>query len=210
MKKNFKVFSLLIMISLFGINAYGQEYDCNAQNNQFRSDKDAWITQDVDRPFSAADISDFSGLFYYPIDCKYVFTGKLSSPGALKVIEVGTSKGGTAQVYDYGTVSVDIGGQTYNLTVYKNIDLPEFDKAQETIFIPIMDETSGAAPKTTFANGRYLVIHPPASGNTVVVDFNMAINPFENYNSNYPSLIVPASNVIRAPIQTGERKYEDR
>ena len=210
MKTKFKVFSLLIMISLFGINAYGQEYDCNAENNQFRSDKNAWIIQDVDKPFNAADIADFNGLFYYPVDCKYVFTGKLTSPGALKVIEVATSKGGTAQVYDYGTLSVNIGGQTYDFTVYKNIDLPEFDKTQETIFIPIMDETSGQKPKTTFANGRYLVIKPPASGNKVMVDFNMAINPFENYNSNYSTLLVPASNVILAPIATGERKYEDR
>ena len=76
---------------------------------------------------------------------------------------------------------------------------------KETVFIPFKDETSG---QTTFAHGRYLILKP--KGDNVVLDFNMAINPWENYNSMHSTLIVPASNVFRAPVQTGERKYEDR
>jgi len=55
-----------------------------------------------------------------------------------------------------------------------------------------------------------VIIEPPSSGDQVVLDLNMATNPFENYNSNFSSLIVPASNMLLAPILAGERKYEDR
>jgi len=210
MKKNLKVFGLFIIVSLFGINLYGQSYDCKAENSQFRSDKNNWVVQDVDKPFSSTDIADFNGLFYYPVDCKYVFNGTLIRNEPMKVVNVETTDGGSAQLYDYGIVSFTIGGKEYNLTVYKNIGMPEFGNAKETIFIPIKDGTSGPATNTTFASGRYLVIQPPASGNKVVLDFNKATNPFENYNSKYSTLIVPSSNIIEAPLETGERKYEDR
>ncbi len=210
MKNLFRVFSLFAMVFLTGISVYGQEYDCNTENNQFRTKKNQWIIKNPDKPFSASDISAFNGLFYYPTDCKYVYKGKLTRNEPMKIVNVATSKGGTMQLYDYGTVSCQIGQEEYNLTVYKNIDMPEFSNSPETLFIPFMDETSGPPPKTTFASGRYLIVQAPASGNKLVLDFNRATNPFENYNSNYPTLVVPDPNVIRVPLDTGERKYEDR
>ena len=210
MKKNFKVFSVLIVVLLLGINLHGQSYDCKVENSQFRSDKNNWVVQDMDKPFSSADIAEFNGLFYYPVDCKYVFKGTLILNEPMKVVNVETTDGGSTQLYDYGTVSFSIGEKEYNLAVYKNIDMPEFSNAKETIFIPIKDGTSGPTTNTTFASGRYLIIQPPASGNKVVLDFNKATNPFENYNNNYSTLIVSSSNTIEAPLTTGERKYEDR
>jgi uncharacterized protein (DUF1684 family) len=209
MKKNYKVFSMLFLMSIFVLNTYGQEYDCQVENDQYRNNKNSWIIQDVNKPFNAAEIVDFTGLFYYPVDCKYVFTGTVA-PAGLKVVNVGTTKGGTVQLYEFGIISCKIGGETYQLMAYKNIDLPEFGRSPDTYFIPFKDKTSGPEPKTTYANGRYLIIEPPANGNQVILDFNMATNPYENYNSKYSTLLVPDQNVIMAPIATGERKYEDR
>ena len=122
----------------------------------------------------------------------------------MKVISVQTTRGQTVSVYDYGVVPVTIDGEEYSLQVYQNIDLPDFAGA-EIIFIPFKDKTSDS---TTYKHGRYLIVEP--AGSNVVLDFNKAINPWENYNQTHSTIIVPASNVIRAPIQTGERKYEDR
>ncbi|RLD33875.1 MAG: hypothetical protein DRI83_08810, partial [Bacteroidetes bacterium] len=91
MKKNFKVFGLFIIVSLFGINLYGQSYDCKAENSQFRSDKNNWVVQDADKPFSSSDIAEFDGLFYYPVDCKYVFNGTLSRNKPMKIVNVETT-----------------------------------------------------------------------------------------------------------------------
>jgi len=210
MKTLLKGISTFIILTSLTVFVSGQEYNCKEKNEQFRKDKNTWIVQHENKPFSQSDIASFNGLFYYDINCKWVMNGTLSVAATPKVIKVETTKGTTVQLYDYGMLSLDIGGEQYNLQVYKNIDLPEFAHAPETVFIPIKDGTSGVKPKTTFANGRYLVIEPPASGDQVVVDFNRTINPFENYNSAYPSLLVPDGNVIKAPLVTGERKYEDR
>jgi len=210
MKKNYKVLSIVFLLSIFVLNTYGQENNCEAENNQYRGNKNTWIVQNVDNPFNASEISKFKGLFYYPVDCNYVFQGKLSPSASIKVIKVPTTNGDSVQVYDYGTVSCTIDGETYKLTVYKNMEQPEFGHTPGTLFIPFKDGTSGPKPKTTFANGRYLIIQPPASGKRVTLDFNMATNPFENYNGNYSTIDVPDQNVIMTPIPTGERKYEDR
>lgn len=210
MKTFLKGICTMVFISLFTTVVSAQDNGCKAKNEQFRNDKNKWVVQHENEPFTQADIDKFTSLFYYDIDCDWVLNGTLMAYPAPKVVGVGTSKGAVVQLWDYGTLNVTIDGKEYNLQVYKNIDLPEFVNAPETIFVPIKDETNGPKPKTTYDGGRYLIIEPPASGDQVVVDFNMAINPFENYNNTYPTLIIPDDNVILAPIPTGERKYEDR
>ena len=205
MKKNFKG---SIIMPIVTIN--GQAYDCQAKNNQFRGAKNQWIIQNAGAPFPASDISAFSGLHYYPVDCKYVSASKITHNNPMKKVDVQTTDGGTIQLYEYGTVTADIGGKKYDLKAYQNIDMPEFAHAPGTIFIPFKDETSGPAISSTFASGRYLVIKPVSGAKGVILDFNMATNPFENYNSNYSTLQVHNSNRIMAPLTTGERKYEDR
>jgi len=210
MKTFLKGISTILFLSLFTLVVSGQEYDCKVKNEQFRNNKNAQVVKHEGKPFSQSDIASFKGLFYYDIDCNWVMKGTLSALPAPKLVEVETTKGTKVQLYDYGTLSLIIDGEQYDLQVYQDVALSEFSNAPGTIFVPIKDETSGPKPKTTYENGRYLVIEPPATGNQVVVDFNMAINPYENYNNSYPSLLVPDENVILAPITTGERKYEDR
>lgn len=210
MKKNYKALSIVFLLSILVLNTYAQQYDCEDVNNKYRGKKNTWIVKDVDNPFGASDIANFKGLFYYDVDCKYVVQGTLSPSPSLKIINVTTTNGDTVQVYDYGVVNCTIDGEPYQLTVYKNVEQPEFGRKPGTLFIPFKDKTSGPKPKTTFADGRYLIIQPPASGEQVTLDFNMATNPFENYNGNYSTIDVPDQNVITAPIPVGERKYEDR
>ena len=207
MKNLFQRITVLSMITLFTLNTVAQPYDCATENDQYRNSKNVWIKQNIDHPFSASQIAEFTGLFYYPVDCNLVLNASLVPPPALNVISVETTKGDSVQLYDYGTVIFKLKEKTYNLQAYKNINLPEFQTNPETVFIPIMDETSG---QTTFSEGRYLIIQPPSSGSQILLDFNMAVNPYENYNSNYSTIIVQGSNIIRAPMQVGERKYEDR
>lgn len=206
MKNVFKLLGIALLIFVYTVPVQSQDDECLSRNQNFRSGKDAVIAIDEDKPFVASDIASFKGLFYYPVDCEAIYNGKLHKNDPMKVISVETSKGGTVSVYDYGVLDVNIGGEDYRLNVYQNIDLPDFEGA-ETVFIPIKDESTG---NTTFGNGRYLIIQPPASGKKVVLDFNMATNPWENYNKTYSTILVPDENIIRAPVTSGERKYEDR
>jgi hypothetical protein len=194
----------MLMLIILSTPTFSQNDECENRNKKFRSDRDISIIQTVNEPFNIADIDTFQGLYYYPIDCNALLKGKIYKNDPMKVITVQTTKGQAVSVYDYGVVVVNLEGEEYNLQVYKNIDVPDFG-SQETVFIPFKDMTSG---NTTYEHGRYLPIEP--KGSNVILDFNMATNPWENYNNIHSTLIVPASNVIQGPVPTGERKYEDR
>ncbi len=200
---------LSVVFSSLQLAAQGSS-DCVNDNQQFRNTKNQWIETSPETPFDPSDLNDFNGLFYYPIDCKLQVEGMLNENPSPKKVNVSTTDGGSVSLIDYGTVKVRIKNIEYDLKVYKNIDMPEFAEFSEAYFIPFRDATSAAPYNTTFAEGRYLMIQLPSQGSKVVLDMNMAINPFANYNSTFSSLVTPGENVIAAPLQAGERKYEDR
>ena len=210
MKPIFRAFRLLFLLSIFSISLLAQSTDCESVDNKYRTAKNQWIIKKVNEPFNQTEITDFHGLYYHGIDCNYVFKGAISLTEPGKKVDVAMHDGSTVQLYHYGIISCIIDGVKYNLTAYKNINMPEFAENPGTVFIPILDGSSGPDPGQTYENGRYLIIHPPTSGKQVELDFNMATNPYADYNNKYSSLVVSQSNTIMAPIETGERKYEDR
>lgn len=203
------VLVLSFLLASFQLNAQGSS-DCVADNQQFRKTRNQWIKTSPETPFDPSDLDEFNGLYYYPIDCDLQVEGMLKPNATPQKVNVSTTDGGSVSLIDYGTVKVRIKDVEYELKVYKNIDMPEFAEFSEAYFIPFRDATSAAPYNTTFAEGRYLMVQLPAQGKKVVLDMNMAINPFANYNSTFSSLVTPGENVIAAPLQAGERKYEDR
>jgi uncharacterized protein len=188
----------------------GGNNECLDHNQQFRNARDQWMKTSPNAPLDQADRAQFNGLFYYPVDCSYVFDGGLFVHDQPVKTSIATTDGGTVQLIDYGKVRCNIKGVDHEFTVYKNIDLPDFKDYTQVYFIPFRDATSVEPVSTTNASGRYLLIDLPVQGNRVTLDFNKAVNPFENYNSSFSSLLSPAANVITAPLMVGERKYEDR
>jgi hypothetical protein len=205
--KYFIGFIIILMGFTVSIIAQPQPGNCVSKNESFRQSKNQEMLNPSISPLPAADLSSFTGLFYYPIDCKYVVNA-VYSPLPAKMTKLGTTDGKKVQLYDVGMVTFTFDGKEKSLRVYQNVDLPEFSTDPETIFIPIKDGTT--ANGTTYANGRYVIINPPADGGEFMLDFNMATNPYQNYNSEFSSLVVPAENEMDAPLQVGERKYEDR
>lgn len=204
--KNFALVLMMLMVSMM-LNAQPQQGDCVSDNQSYRNIKNQEIADPTTSPLPAAELGSFSGLFYYPIDCKFVFTASYY-PVPAKVVKLGTTDGKKTNLYEMGTVVVSVKGEEKSLKVYKNMDLPEFADNPETIFIPIKDGSTSMG--TTYSHGRYVIINPPADGGEFLLDFNMATNPFQDYNTKFSSVITPTENVMAAPLTVGERKYEDR
>jgi uncharacterized protein (DUF1684 family) len=202
--KNFGLIAMMLLVSLV-LNAQPQPGDCVSDNQNFRSNKDKHVVNPQITPFTATDLASFNGLYYYPVDCQYVIEAKYK-PTPAKMVDVPATDSSAIQLYDMGKVEVTVNGKKVSLQVYKNIDMPEFSSG--TYFIPIKDGSTSSG--ATYANGRYVVINPPEQGGNFQLDFNMAVNPYENYNSNYNSLITTGGSILEAPLTVGERKYEDR
>jgi TonB family protein len=74
------------------------------------------------------------------------------------------------------------------------------------LFFPFTDETNG---KETYGGGRYLDLRIPKSGDDIVIDFNMAYNPYCAYSSRYSCPIVPADNQMNIEVPAGV-KYQKK
>ena len=68
------------------------------------------------------------------------------------------------------------------------------------LFFPFTDLTTGSI---TYGAGRYIDLTIPKSGNTIVIDFNKAYNPFCAYSDGYSCPLVPADNNLDTEILAG-------
>ncbi|MCB2198573.1 DUF1684 domain-containing protein [bacterium] len=73
-------------------------------------------------------------------------------------------------------------------------------------FLPFTDVTSG---EESYGAGRYLDVDPPAPGQeSMVLDFNMAYNPYCAYTNHYNCPIPPAENQLTVAVEAGEKRYK--
>jgi uncharacterized protein (DUF1684 family) len=68
------------------------------------------------------------------------------------------------------------------------------------LFLPFTDLTNG---KETYAAGRYIGLKIPKEGNELIIDFNMAYNPYCAYSDRYSCPVVPAANNLATEIRAG-------
>ena len=67
--------------------------------------------------------------------------------------------------------------------------------------MPFSDATSG---RETYGRGRYLDLEIEPDG-SVILDFNLAYQPYCAYSSAYSCPLTPAENRLAVPILAGER-----
>ena len=107
-----------------------------------------------------------------------------------------TSTGDEQSYYRLGTVEFEVEGQPARLAVYKSAQHDE-------LFLPFRDATSG---KETYGAGRYLEPVESSDGK-LLVDFNLAYNPYCAYSEHYSCPLPPLENWLKVPIRAGEKGY---
>lgn len=90
----------------------------------------------------------------------------------------------------YGDLYFSINGKDFKLNVFQNQELISDPEYYNYLFLPFTDLTNG---ETTYSGGRYLDLRIP-EGDSILLDFNKAYNPFCAYSCDYSCPIVPAEN----------------
>ena len=104
----------------------------------------------------------------------------------------------------YGEITFTLKGKPHKLNVYQNQDLVKKEGYENYLFLPFLDDTNG---DTTYGGGRYIDTRQP-EGNTMIVDFNTAYNPYCAYNERYSCPIVPRENYLETKIKAGVKAFE--
>jgi uncharacterized protein (DUF1684 family) len=109
-------------------------------------------------------------------------------------IEMQTT-GGDVQAYTrFGKIRFSVDGEEAELTIYAS---------PQGFFLPFVDALAG---KETYGAGRYL--EPEMiGGGRLLVDFNLAYNPYCAYNEQWACPITPRENRLKVPIRAGEKVF---
>lgn len=160
-----------------------------------RMHKDDFFRRGGDSPIMPKERADFAGLRYFAPDLNYRFVAEVVPYEEQEEVVLTATRGDERPFVRYGSVSFSVDGQDVSLTVYRDM--------MGGFFLPFRDTTSG---QESYGAGRYLDVKENEDG-TLTLDFNLAYNPWCNYNELYSCVLPPAENRIEVAIRAGEMTY---
>jgi uncharacterized protein len=169
----------------------------NEKDKEFRNDKDSPIPEDKRELFS--------GLNYFLPNPGYKVTATLEKFDDPFHFRMKTTTDRLPEYALFGKLTFVLEGQELHLNVYQNIELLKKPGYENYLFIPFNDSTNGVE---TYGGGRFMDAQKPESG-TMILDFNLAYNPYCAYNHKYSCPIPPESNSLPIRVEAGEKKWHE-
>ncbi|MBT8237700.1 MAG: DUF1684 domain-containing protein [Croceitalea sp.] len=145
----------------------------------------------------------FTGLDFYEPDTNYIVSAYFErTPDAIPFFMPTTTDRQSQEVV-YGIANFSLNGQEHQLEVYQTIELKEEEGFEDYLFLPFLDDTNGVE---TYGGGRYIDLSIP-EGDTLVIDFNKAYNPYCVYNKKYSCPLVPRQNYLKTKVLAGVKDF---
>jgi uncharacterized protein len=162
----------------------------------FRKQKDHYFRTSPDSPI--ANKENFKGLVYYEPTSDFKVKAKLTLLNDSIPFALSKNDGKKSKYIRYAIASFTLFNREHDLTLLKLKDKID----NNVLFIPFGDKTNGAE---TYEGGRYLDVKLKNEKN-IVLDFNLAYNPYCAYSYKYSCPIPPRENILSVPIEAGEKK----
>ncbi|HBU78388.1 MAG TPA: DUF1684 domain-containing protein [Muricauda sp.] len=146
---------------------------------------------------------DFEGLDFFEPDTNYIVKAHfVRTPDAEPFLMPTTTDRQTQEVV-YGIAHFNLNGEEHQLEVYQSLGLMDDEEYEEYLFLPFLDNTNG---EETYGGGRYIDLTIP-EGDTLIIDFNKAYNPYCVYNKKYSCPLVPRQNYLRTKVRAGVKNF---
>ena len=200
--KNLLVLCCLVSISFVSI---AQESHEKLTAKDFQDNLNKEYASKEESPLMAEDLKNFKGLDFYPISEKFIVEAQFVKASKEKVFKMKTTGTRTPEYIKYGELLFKLDDKEYKLNVYQNVELTKKEGYADYLFLPFSDLSCG---KESYIGGRYIDMRIP-KGNTVLIDFNKAYNPYCAYNHKYSCPIVPLDNNLETEILAGVKKFHD-
>lgn len=177
---------------------------CNAQNiieenKAWRATQNLEFADSVTSPLTAEDRALFDSLPFFPIAEKFAVKTYLELTPDSKPFKMRTSTDRVADYRQYAIARFNIDDNTFELPVYQNLRLAQMPQYKNALFVPFTDLTNDIE---TYPGGRYLDVQKP-EGDSLIIDFNKAYNPYCAYNDRYSCPIPPTDNHLEIRIEAG-------
>jgi len=148
---------------------------------------------------------ELKNLRYFDLDKDYSVIAKVTLSEGEEPFELPTYSGITKTFIKYATLSFDLSGESYQLSVYRNLEVIRMPQYKNYLFLPFKDNTND---DTTYGGGRYINLSTlDIKNGKVVLDFNKCYNPWCAYSDGYNCPIPPVENQLDISILAGESNY---
>jgi uncharacterized protein (DUF1684 family) len=164
---------------------------------QFRAMKDQFFKSDPNSPLMPDQRTGFTALSYFAENTALRLELAVETLPEPAEVEMQTSTGEVQTYLRWGKITFEVDGQPVELTLY----VPQ---GGHGYFLPFTDLTSG---QETYGAGRYLDPEPRPGGK-LLVDFNMAYNPYCAYNEHWSCPLTPVENRLKVRIEAGEKNFK--
>ena len=207
MSKGFSYLIILLITVLFlPLLVVGQEKSdlYHKEISEYREELNKEFFDRDNSPLTAKDRKKFKGLEFFPINEELRIEAKfVRTPGQIPFRMPTTTT--RLPVYEkYGEAHFVLNGENVILELFQSHDLRNTEEYADYLFLPFADLTNG---ETSYGGGRYLGLTIP-DGDTIIIDFNKAYNPYCAYNGIYSCPKVPEQNFINAEINAGVMAYD--
>lgn len=195
---------MLVLTLLLATVSYAQETKEIKSAKKFQQKLNKEFSSKEESPLKEEDLANFKSLDFFPIDSSFIVNATLtihkdSEPFAMKT----TSD--RLPIYKvYATASFELQGKSFSLEIYQNEKLVLTAEYEDYLFLPFTDNTNG---NSSYGGGRYLDLKLP-EGDSIIIDFNQAYNPYCAYNDKYSCPIPPKNNNLDIEILAGVKSFK--
>ncbi len=198
--------SLSILFGLFFLCSCAQDKKAVADETAFQREINSDYKDASKSPLKEKDLKTFKGLDFFKFDSAYVVTARFIRTMDEQPFKMKTTTDRLPEYVKYGELTFDLKGGQFKLNVYQNQDLMKKEGYEDYLFLPFLDDTNG---DESYGGGRYIDMRIP-EGETVVVDFNSAYNPYCAYNEKYSCPIVPRENYLETEVRAGVKAFKKK
>ncbi len=156
-------------------------------------------------PLTKEGLEHFEGLDFYPADKDYLVEARFIFNPDPEPFEMETTTDRKPIYVKYGEAHFSLRGEDIILEIYQSDKAKQIEEFKEHLFLPFKDLTCGEG---SYGGGRFIDLKIP-EGETIIIDFNKAYNPYCAYNHKYSCPIPPEPNHLNIPIPAGVKGYKD-
>jgi len=149
------------------------------------------------------DQKTFKGLEFYKINLKYLVEAEFIRTPDEEPFLMKTTTKRLPEYVKYGEAYFTIEDEKLKLNLFQSTNHEEEEGYEDYLFLPYTDLTSGDG---SYGGGKYVDIRIP-KGNSIIIDFNKAYNPYCAYSHRYSCPIPPEENDLLVRIEAGVKDY---
>jgi len=195
---------IIILLLFISALSCGQSKQPILGETEFQREINSEYKDASKSPLKEKDREKFKGLDFFKFDSIYLVTAKFVRTVDEQPFKMKTTTDRLPEYVKYGELIFDLKGKPFKLNIYQNQDLIKKEDFEDYLFLPFLDNTNG---EESYGGGRYIDMRIP-DGDTIIVDFNSAYNPYCAYNEKYSCPIVPRENYLDTEVRAGVKAFK--